>query len=140
MRVFCDTNVLVSAFTTRGLGADIFPLAASEHKFITSEVVIEELRRVLSEKFKMPQQEVLDAEKFLRRFHVEPTPDSAPEVEIRDPDDRWILAAALNSDADVLVTGDRDLLELQESITDTVIINPRGFWELAKQGRPHDAN
>ena len=38
MRVFLDTNVLVSALTTRGLAADVFRLALSEHELLTGEV------------------------------------------------------------------------------------------------------
>ncbi len=38
MKVFLDTNVLVSAFTTRGLSADLFRLVVAEHELLTGEV------------------------------------------------------------------------------------------------------
>lgn len=40
MRVFLDTNVLVSAFATRGLCADLMRHVLAEHDLITGEVII----------------------------------------------------------------------------------------------------
>ena len=34
------------------------------------------------------------------------------DIEIRDPADAWVLASAVAVDADLLVTGDRDLLDI----------------------------
>ena len=48
MRVFFDTNVLVSAFLARGLCADLLRLVLTEHTLVTSEVVLAELSDVLS--------------------------------------------------------------------------------------------
>ena len=48
MRVFFDTNVLVSAFLARGLCADLLRLVLSEHTLVCSELVLAELSAVLS--------------------------------------------------------------------------------------------
>lgn len=61
MRVFLDTNVLVSAFTTRGLGADVFRLVLAEHELIVGRIVLEELRGVLREKIGLPESAVREA-------------------------------------------------------------------------------
>jgi len=45
-----------------------------------------------------------------------------------DPDDRWIAAAALQSGADILVTGDQDLLQAADE-SPISIVSPREFWE-----------
>ena len=51
MRVFLDTNVLASAFGTRGLCADVLRLIMAEHELITGEVVVEEgIRRAQGRK------------------------------------------------------------------------------------------
>ena len=42
MRVFLDTNVLLSAFAARGLCADVFRTVLAEHELITSEFVLGE--------------------------------------------------------------------------------------------------
>ena len=48
MRVFLDTNVLISAFAARGLCADLMRLLLAEHDVLTGEVNLTELRRVIS--------------------------------------------------------------------------------------------
>lgn len=50
------------------------------------------------------------------------------EVKIRDPKDRPILRAALNSGADLFLTGDKDFLE--SSVLDPRIISVEGFLNL----------
>ena len=47
MRVFFDTNVLVSAFLARGLCADLLRLVLTEHTLVTSEVVLAGLESML---------------------------------------------------------------------------------------------
>jgi predicted nucleic acid-binding protein len=49
LRGFLDTNVLVSAFATRGLCADVLRHVLTEHELLTGEVVLAELRRALRE-------------------------------------------------------------------------------------------
>ena len=54
MRVFLDTNILVSTFATRGLCADVLRHVLSEHVLVMSEVVLRELRKALRVKLKLP--------------------------------------------------------------------------------------
>jgi predicted nucleic acid-binding protein len=55
-------------------------------------------------------------------------------VPIRDPDDALILGEALAIGDEVLVTGDKDLLEAGE-VPDIKILDPRGFWLLVRERR-----
>lgn len=134
MKVFLDTNVLVSAFTARGLSADVLRLVLTEHELLTGEVNLTELERVLRQRMDVPAPQVAFALKFLRDQTIVPRPKSAPDVPIRDPDDLWVLASALAGGAEVLVTGDQDLLVLHGSIA-LPILSPRGFWELVRGSR-----
>lgn len=138
MRVFLDTNVLVSGFATRGLSADVVRMVMADHELLTGEVVISEMSRILREKFNVSEQDVRDIEQLLRRFHVEPRPERMPQIEVRDPDDAWVLASALAAGAEALVTGDKDLLEIADRVRQIVITSPRGFWEMVRetQGEP----
>lgn len=131
MRVFLDTNVLASAFGTRGLCAEVMQAVVADHVLITSEQVLAELGDVLGRKFRLPREQREAIIAFLRRRHVEPTPRTLPSLSLRDPDDLPILAAALAAHADVLVTGDKDLLSIagQAGIR---IVDPRRFWSLLK--------
>ena len=128
MRVFFDTNVLVSAFTARGLSADVFRLVLARHELLTGEVNLGELRRVLRDRLRVPGAAIDLAEQLLREHTIVPKPPKPLEVKIRDPDDRWVLASAVAGEADVLVTGDKDLLSLGKTAP-LPILAPRGFWE-----------
>jgi predicted nucleic acid-binding protein len=92
--------VLIAAFATRGLCEDVLRTVLAEHELVVSEFILGELERVLREKLKMPS------------LVVEPTdPSNWPE---NDPDDQWIVATAMIGDAQLLVSGDRDLLNASQ--------------------------
>lgn len=133
MKIFADTNVLVSAFTARGLCADLFEVILADHQLMTGEFVLHELKRVLTTKLNVPDDKILKIIQFLNKYHVEPIPEKPSEIKVRDEDDRWVLESALMAKADILVTGDKDLLVLSKKITQIKIISPRGFWEILKK-------
>ncbi len=136
MRVFLDTNVLASAFGTRGLCADVLQIILGEHDLVTGEVVIEELRRVLSKKFGMPDDKVRAYERFLRGYHVESRPRQLPNLKLSGRPDLMVVASAINAKAAVLLTGDREMLALKKKPAALRIISPREFWNLASPTRP----
>jgi len=131
VKVFLDTNVLVSGFATRGLCADVIRLVLAEHELVIGEVVLDELERALTQKVKLPPPVISEILAFLESQTLQPRPKTAPEVRIRDEADLWVLASALAAKADVLVTGDQDLLEARGEVSGLVITDPRGFWNLA---------
>jgi putative PIN family toxin of toxin-antitoxin system len=138
VRVFLDTNVLVSAFATRGLSADVLRHVLAEHTLLTGEVVLRELRRALRQKLRLPSRVVDSIDRFLREYEVVPRPSAPADIVVRDPDDKWILASALVAKADVLVTGDRDLLVLGRRAP-LRILDPRGFWNLVREEDPDES-
>jgi len=132
VRVFLDTNVLVAAFATRGLCADLLRAVLAEHELLSSATVVEELTRTLVERIRVPEATVDEIAAFLRASAVFPdTAAGPPPVAVRDPDDAVILSEALVLRADVLVTGDKDLLEAGE-VPGISILDPRGFWQLVR--------
>ncbi|HVT44305.1 MAG TPA: putative toxin-antitoxin system toxin component, PIN family [Thermoanaerobaculia bacterium] len=133
LRVCLDTNVLVAAFATRGLCTDVLRTVLSEHELIIGEVILDELRRVLSRKLRLPADRILAAELVFEGIQVIPKPDSPSPIRIRDRADRWVLATALAGEADVLVTGDEDLLVVAADAP-LKILSPRAFWELLRGG------
>jgi putative PIN family toxin of toxin-antitoxin system len=135
VRVFLDTNVLVSAFATRGLCADVMRHVLAEHELVIGEVVLRELRKALRVKIKLPAATVTAIEGLLREGEVIRKPRKPSDLEVRDLDDRWVLASAIAGRADVLVTGDRDLLEVAARSL-LRIVDPRGFWTLLRKSPP----
>jgi putative PIN family toxin of toxin-antitoxin system len=132
VKVFLDTNVLVAAFATRGLCADVLRYILAEHQFVTGEVVLTELQRALS-RLKVPPETVEAIVSFLREHEVAPKPNAPSDLPIRDPDDRWILASAAEAGVDILVTGDADLLEVAPAAP-LRVLTPRAFWEMVRGG------
>lgn len=133
MRIFLDTNVLASAFATRGLCADVLRHVLAEHELIVGEVVLRELRRVLRSKLKLPSETIEAIDGFLREIEVVPRPKAPSDLVVRDPEDRWVLASAIAGRVDVLVAGDRDLLAVAAR-SPIRIVDPRGFWVLLREG------
>lgn len=128
MRVFLDTNVLVSALAARGICADVLQVVVADHTLIVSETVLGELRRVLRGKLGVPLATVESADVFLRRQGVVIERAPALGIEVRDPDDVAVLEQAIAGQADMLVTGDRNLLWIDAGIP-IRIVSPRGLWE-----------
>lgn len=131
MRILLDTNVLVAAFATRGFCLDILQLVLTEHRLLVSETILEELGRILADKLGMPATRLDEVVAFVHEHSelvVPVEPATWPEV---DPEDRWIVAAALAGKADVLVTGDTDLLNAPPSSA-VRIVTPRGLWEMLR--------
>jgi predicted nucleic acid-binding protein len=67
----------------------------------------------------------IDAE--LRAQTIVPKPDAPSALAVRDPDDAWVLASAVAGAADMLVTGDLDLLSIATAAP-LPIVDPRGCW------------
>ena len=126
MRVSLDTNVLVSAFATRGLSADILNLVLVEQQLVLGETVLGELGRILRDKFDVSAGTIEETLTFLRTQSVIVGGAPPLSVSIRDDDDRRVLAEAVEGLAEVLVAGDRDLLEIA-SQAPIRVLTPRGL-------------
>ena len=127
MRVFLDTNVLIAAFAARGLCADVFRLAATDHELLIGAPVLVETRRILETKLRMPPTARNQVLAVLRRFAQVPAAAAPIALKINDAADEWVVACALAAAAEVFVTGDKAVLGL-EHVQGMPIISPREFW------------
>lgn len=134
MRVFLDTNVLVSAFASRGICADLLRHILVEHDLVTGEVVLTELKRTLLKRVKVPPNVVADIEDLLREHLVVPKPRQHLDLGLRDADDEWIVASAVAGKAEMLVTGDKDILETTVELP-VRVCDPRQCWEQFHRAR-----
>ncbi len=133
MKVLIDTNILISAaLNPSGTPYKAFVKAVSyPNRAIICEQNIDELRRIFNRKF---PNKINALESFLScallTLEVVPTPTEETDSEelIRDVMDRPILRAAVNSNADILITGDKDFLE--SSVTIPKIMTAADFLEL----------
>jgi putative PIN family toxin of toxin-antitoxin system len=131
VRVCLDTNVIVAATATRGLCADVMREVLARHELVISEALIGEVAAVLAEKIGVPSDLVSELVSLLREGAASFGPSDTAGIPASDQADKILLSAALNGKAEVFVTGDGELLELQKMGT-MAIVSPRAFWELAK--------
>ena len=128
MRVVFDTNVLVAALAVEGLCTTLLARARRKHfQLFLCPFILDELRRVLSGKLKVPEQLTREAiDLVLEAAEGVVSPREEVEGVCRDREDDHILACALGARARYLVTGDKDLLELKE-FRGIAILSPREF-------------
>ena len=120
MKLVVDTNVLVSAFLWKGTPGQLIELAGEkECRLFTSRVLIDELAEVLQRKklAKQVQATGFTAAQMLRNYQKLATTVTARRLAqqvSRDADDDAVLACALAAQADLIVSGDDDLLVLKQ--------------------------
>ena len=131
MRVLLDTNVLVSAVATRGLCADVFREVVIFHELIVSDPLLKEVKNVLQQKFNVPSSLISEFLNLLKQDTIFIKPSRSLEINIKDKSDLIIIASAISGGADLLVTGDKELLNL-DKIENLEIVSPRAFWERVK--------
>lgn len=111
MRILCDTNVFVSALVFGGKPGRVLEFARNSAVLVVSEPLLQELRRILTSKFGWTHDRALGVmrEVALTSELVSPT---IKITACRDPDDNRILEAAVDGHADIIVSGDADLLSM----------------------------
>ncbi|WP_218653146.1 putative toxin-antitoxin system toxin component, PIN family [Nostoc sp. TCL26-01] len=120
-----DTNIIISALIFAGRVSRL-RLAWQDDLFtpLVSKATTTELIRVLAyPKFKLTptEQEDLLAD-YILFCEAVTIPDRLPVIpECRDPFDLPFLLLAVVSEADYLVTGDRDLLSLKDNFSCSII-------------------
>lgn len=130
MRVLIDTNVLISAaLNPNSIPSQAYQKAASyPNRGLICEQNVDELKRIFNKKF---PSRLAALDKFLSAalltLELVPTPsdEMVEESLIRDVKDRPILRVAIEAQADVLLTGDKDFLE--SGVEHPAIMTPAGF-------------
>ena len=132
MKILIDSNVLISGLVFGRKELELLLTGRKEHSLVISERILNEVTRVLLEKF--PEHIKLLSE-FIECSNItviakeEYIEDSDKHDIIRDRHDRHVLACAHASRCDVIVSGDNDLLTLKE-YHNIKIINTRKCLEL----------
>ena len=130
MKVLLDSNVIISAFATRGLCFEIFALCLFEHEVITSQFIMEEVIKSLEEDFGMPEDVTKNHRDILLKGTKVVVPLEVSPGACHDPGDLKVLGTAWAGKADVIITGDKHLLKLKD-FKSIAILTPREFWKRA---------
>jgi putative PIN family toxin of toxin-antitoxin system len=129
MRIVFDTNVLFAAFVSReGLCARIVEDVLASHELFFSPFILSELERTLEQKAGLGKPHVAVALESLIRGGTILNPAQIALNTVRDPNDVAILGTAVAARADVLISGDKDLLILN-SFESIPILSPRQFYD-----------
>jgi putative PIN family toxin of toxin-antitoxin system len=133
MKIVLDSNVIVAAFSSRGLCSSLFELCLDRYTIMISEFILAEVSRILQDRFKIPSKSVKAVVDYLEEFCVLTSYQKLPKRICRDPFDDEILPLAISSEAYHIITGDKDLLDLK-AYQSIKIVSPRQFWAIAKAG------
>ena len=139
IRAVLDTNLLVSYLLThRPPIATLIDDLLTKDKFVmvTAPQLLAELERVLT--YPKLQSYYTDEERarfvalVMALSEVMDLPETIPRI-CRDPDDDWVIACAVVGEADVIVSGDDDLVAL-EQVEGIAVLTAAQFLDMLEQG------
>ena len=132
MRVVIDTNIWLSGLLWGGVPDQILQLVEQgQIEAIGSEEILDELQRIL-QRLKLQKrlkQLEITADSVMLAVRQVMTIVRVERLEVsglRDPKDAIIIAAAVSGNANLIITGDQDLLVLRE-FSGIQMLSPRDF-------------
>lgn len=131
LRVVVDTNVLVSATIVQGKQFEILKLAKlGKIRLTISPEIIKEFEEVISrERFGFSkEQSISNATKQILEIAEIVIPQHKVNIVKDDPDDNIVVECAIESNADIIISGDAHLLELKR-YKNIQIINATEFFK-----------
>jgi putative PIN family toxin of toxin-antitoxin system len=130
-----DSSVLIAAHISRaGVCSELLEDLLLHRELVTSEFILGELARKLVEEFRFPQREADQVTAFLRRTAVVVEPTDLSSDVFRDPTDIPILGTAVSGECALLISVDRDLLNLQ-FMNEIPNIRPGEYWRRTTETR-----
>ena len=132
MTIVLDSNVLIAAFISpKGICNEVLELCIHNHSLIISEFILSEVRENLNKKFNFSDEEINEIiDLILLKFSVVKIKGNIINV-CRDPDDNNIIETAISGKSSIIISGDKDLLDLKE-YQKIKIISPREFYNFEK--------
>ncbi len=133
IKVVLDTNIYISGILFTGNPRIILDLAIKGRiKVCISSDIITEIKDVLSrKKFGFPTEIIETIIREIESVTTLITPSKKYKVVSRDNDDNIIIDCAAEAHVDYIITGDNDLLSLN-NYNAIRIINPAEFIEMYK--------
>ena len=132
MKIILDTNVILSAFLTHGLSSRVLDISIDKHELYISQWILDELFNALTNKLTITPEELLRVKYFTKNIFIQVKPEGEKPTICLDIDDNHILWLANYIEADLTISGDKDLLDLIK-YKNILIISPRDFMERYKE-------
>ena len=141
IRVVIDANIFISYLLDRndrsGTIVQIFEsISSGRYQLVRSDRLIAEIRNSVKQKPKLrnriSNEDLDDLISLIEEVSIPSYRDpAAPPLQIlRDRKDNYLLEMANDADADFLVSGDRDLLDIRDQLARPRIVTAREFLEL----------
>lgn len=112
-RIILDTNIIPSALVFGGKIKKVLDLVFEEEiKMLSCEELEKETLQILVAKFDISFEDLTIAKKLLEIAEKYPINKPYPQIS-RDKNDNFLLALIESSEAELLITGDKDLLVLK---------------------------
>lgn len=138
MRAVVDANVLISAAISKGPPWKVLELWRSTRAFdliacprLLREVSVVLLERRRTRRLILPDAARAHIDVLIANAEMVPDPVSTQRI-TRDPNDDYLIALAREHRADVIVSGDRDLLDWAEQLPP--VVTPATFEAMLSQG------
>ncbi len=115
MKIVLDTNIYISALILPGGQAEkaIFKILEEKHELLISKPILNEILMVLSKKFIRDRENLSRVALWITDIATFVIPKGRIEILKDEPDNR-ILECAIEGNADIIVTGDKDMLKLRK--------------------------
>ena len=126
--IVIDTNVIISSLVFGGKPKELMESVLRERlRVYTSPQLISELLDILRKKFNFSEGKLKLLEKEILK-HFKTVYPTKRVVIARDVKDNKVLEAAVESDSEIIVTGDKDLLSIKK-YGKIIIIKPSEFLD-----------
>ncbi|MCG6908697.1 MAG: putative toxin-antitoxin system toxin component, PIN family [Deltaproteobacteria bacterium] len=130
MRIVLDTNVFISGVFFSGPPYDILKAWIDERiQIVISSEILQEYQRVGEElQYRYPEIKIIPILKSFSKNAILISAPSLPHQVCVDPDDDKFLACAVAGNAELIISGDRHLLDIND-FQSIKIIKPRMFLD-----------
>lgn len=142
MRIVVDANILISYALAPDSSSAIVQVVeaiwSAPVQLILPDLLIDEIRSTVARKPQLRDRiPAEDLDELLRELQAVAVPFHQDQVEIvavlRDRKDDVLLDAAIRANADYLISGDRDLLDISDQLEHPRIVSAREFLDLLDQ-------
>lgn len=126
-KVVLDTNVYLSGIIFGGNSRHILVLAVEgKLTIISSAAILLEISDKLKNKFHWNKEQIIVTIKSIAKLSEVVTPKKKLQIVKKDKDDNKIIEAAVETNVDFIITGDKHLLEINKYL-DIRIVSPSQF-------------
>lgn len=129
MRILVDTNVIISGLIAKGACFEVLEDLVYTHTPIITPFVLAECQDVLLQKFHLSKPTVKSLLFVIERYFKQGENSTTFIKVCKDPDDNQLFADALLNKAEIILSGDKDVLSVKD-YEGIRIISPKDYWKL----------